>query len=259
MPLRRSDPVRSRTRGAAGGHDLRRQRLFAGTADHPDVEAAFGQQPRRLRIIGPALGGADRARRQCDGRTGAQPIGLPPAAGFLGGNPELRHRPFARQRRAVGQRQRRILVDEAGQGLLAPAPLVEQPEPGFADKSHPFRNPGQRGRDRRLPGAGQHQRGAVAAGPQLLRQPPLPGHRKPAARQVPDDPGAHAGHIIDQRGAQRGDEQVDRPVRPALLQHPHHGMAADKIADPHIGHDQDRTGVVRILRSLLYIESMFIS
>ena len=60
-------------------------------------------------------------------------------------------------------------------------------------------------------------------------------------------PGADAGHIIDQRGAQGGDQQIDRPVRPALLQDPHHGVAADEVADPHIGDDQDRPGIGRIL------------
>ena len=120
-------------------------------------------------------------------RAGAQPVGLPPAADFLGGNPKLRHRPFRRQRGAIRQRQRGVLVDEAGQGLLAPAPSVEQPEPGFADETHPFRNAGQRRRNGRFPGAGQDQRGAVVPGAQLRRQAPLLGHRKPAARQVPDD------------------------------------------------------------------------
>ena len=33
---------------AAGGDDLLRQRLLAGAADHPDVEAALDQQPRGL-------------------------------------------------------------------------------------------------------------------------------------------------------------------------------------------------------------------
>ena len=193
-------------------------------------------------------------------RSGAQPAGLPPAADFLGGNPQLRHRPFRRQRRPVRQRQRGVLVDEAGQRLLAPAPSVDQPEPGLADKTHPFRNTGQRRRDGRFPGAGQDQRGAVVPRPQLGRQPPLPGHRQPAARQVPDDAGAHARHVIDQRGAQGGGQEVDGPVRPALLQHPHDRVAAHEIADPHIGNDQDRAGVRPILRPSQYCsESLFIS
>ena len=72
---------------APGRDDLLRQRLFAGAADHPDVEAAFGQKPRGFRIIGPALGGADRTRRQRHRGTGAEPVGLPPAADLLSGNP----------------------------------------------------------------------------------------------------------------------------------------------------------------------------
>ena len=94
----------------------------------------------------------------------------------------------------------------------------------------------------------------VAALEPLMRDPasaiamaPLFGQRKPAARQVPDDPRADAGHVIDQRCAQGGHQQIDRPVRPALLQHPHDRVAADEIADPHIGNDQDRPGVGGIL------------
>ena len=65
--------------------------------------------------------------------------------------------------------------------------------------------------------------------------------------QVPDDAGAHARHVIDQWGAERRRQQIDRPVRPALVQDADDGMAADEVADPHIGDDQDRTGAVRIL------------
>jgi hypothetical protein len=50
----------------AHGDDVLRQRLFGGTADHPDVEAALDQKPCSLRIIGPALRCADRAGRQRD-------------------------------------------------------------------------------------------------------------------------------------------------------------------------------------------------
>ncbi len=136
-------------------------------------------------------------------RSSAQTVCLPPAVGFPGGDNKLRHRPFRRQRSPVRQRQRGILVDEAGQGLLAPAPSVDQPEPGLADKADPFGDPGECRGNRRFPGAGQDQRGAIGPGAQLRRQSPLPGDCKPAARQVPDDPGADAGHVIDQRRAQR--------------------------------------------------------
>ena len=62
-----------------------------------------------------------------------------------------------------------------------------------------------------------------------------------------DDACAHAGHIIHQRGTQGGCQEVDGPVRPALPQDADYGVAAHEVADPHIGHDQDRTGLVRIL------------
>ena len=64
--------------------------------------------------------------------------------------------------------------------------------------------------------------------------------------QWPPDPGPHTRHVIDQRRAEGRHQQVDRPVRPALLQHPDHAMAADEVANPHIGNDQDRAGVRRV-------------
>ena len=153
----------------------------------------------------------------------------------------------ARQRRGVGKRRRGILVDKARQRLLAPAHPVDQSERGLAEEADPFRDAGERGRNRRLPGAGQDQRGSIAPGPQFRRERPLTGHCKPAAWQVRNDPRADARHVIDQGRAERGDQQVDRPVRPARLEHAHHRMAADEVADPHIGNDQDRPGVGGIL------------
>ena len=184
MPLRRSVPVRSRTLPPAGGDDLLRQRLLAGAADHPDVEPALDQEPCGAGVIGPALGGADRAGGQRHRGTGAEVVGLPPARDFLTRHDELRHRPFRRQRRAGGQRQRGILVDEAGQGLLAPAHPVDQPESGLAEKADPLGDPGQRGRNRRLPGAGQDEGGSIASGRAA---------RRPAPSAWPPQAGCGAG------------------------------------------------------------------
>ena len=229
---------------SAGRDDLGRKRLLAGAADHPDVQPLLGEQPRRFRIIGPAFGRADRARRQRHGRGGSEIRCLPPAADFRRGNHKLRYRPFRRQRCPIRQRQRGVLVDETGQGLFAPAPSIEQAEPGFPDKTYPLRNSGQRRRNRRFPGSGQHQRGAVLVGPELAGEPPLLGNRQPASWQVPDDASTDSGHIIDQRGTERCHQDIHGPVRPALLQYPHHGVATDEVADPHVRHDQDRPGVV---------------
>ena len=189
MPLRKSLPVRSRTRGPPAATISAASAFSPGPPTTQTSRPCCGQKPRGLRVVGPAFGGADRARRQRHGGIAAEPVGLPPAVDFVGRNPKLRHRPFRRQRRAVRQRQRGVLVDQAGQGLFAPAPLVEQPKPGFADETHPFRNAGQRRRNRRFPGPGHDQRGAVVPGAEPPRQPPLLGERQPAARQVPDDAG----------------------------------------------------------------------
>ena len=61
----------------------------------------------------------------------------------------------------------------------------------------------------------------------------------------------HTGLRLKDHGSggnsQRGHQQIDRPVRPALLEDTHDRMAAHEIADPHIGHDQDRPRVGGIL------------
>ena len=44
-----------------------------------------------------------------------------------------------------------------------------------------------------------------------LGQRPVLAERQPPARQVGDDALAHAGHVIEQRGAQASCEEVDRP------------------------------------------------
>ena len=241
--MRRSVPGEVADARAAGGDDFRRQAPFRRGRRPPRHPARVRPKAARLADNKSSAWTPRPSPAPAPRRCLAEPAGLPKAAHFVGGNPELRHRPFRRQWGAIGQRQRGILVDEAGQGLLAPAPLVDQAKSGLADEADPFRDTGQRRRDRRFPGAGQDERGAVVPGAELGGQPPLLGHRQPAARQVPDDAGAHARHIIDQRRAQGGGQQVDRPVGPALLQHPHHAMAAHEVADPHIGNDQDRTGV----------------
>ena len=66
--------------------------------------------------------------------------------------------------------------------------------------------------------------GAVSGGAELLRQSPLLLQGQLPARQVPDDALADARHVIDQRGAEAGDQQVHRPVRPSLL----HGPASPR-------------------------------
>jgi hypothetical protein len=165
---------------------------------------------------------------------------------------KLRHRPFRRQRRAIRQRQRGVLVDEAGQGLFAPAHPVDQPESRLAEEADALGDAGQRGRNRGLPGARQDQGGSIASGAQFGCKTALPGQCKPAARQVEDDARPDTGHIVHQRRAERGDQEVDRAIRPALFQDPHHGMAADEIPNPHIGNDQDGPGI----RGILHFDSI---
>ena len=243
---------------AAGGHDLRRQRLFAGAADHPDVQAAVRPEaarppdnrssawtsrpspapaPRLCPVPSPLACRqrltSSRARRSCgtghSGGSGA-PSGSASAA-FLS---MKRGRAFSPQRHRLIRPNRASPTKPTRSGIPASAGAI-------ADFQ-------VRGRISAV---------RVIACPQLRRQAPLLGHRQPAARQVPDDAGADAGHIIDQRGAQGGGQEIDGPVRPALLQHAHHGVAADEIADPHIGNDQDRPGVVRVLLGVVICLNLY--
>ena len=164
MPLRRSVPVRSRTARSAGGDDLGRQRLFAR-----------GRRPPRRR--GPARRAAARlpGNRSSAWRRRPSPAPAPPPGRCRGRWPAASGRFPRREPRSCGtghsggngapsgSASAAFLSMKRGRRLLAPAPAVEQAEPGFADKSHPFRNAGQRRRNRRFPGPGQHQRGAVVA------------------------------------------------------------------------------------------------
>ena len=197
---------------AARGDDLLRQRLFAGTADHPDIEAALGQQPR---------GFADN--RSSAWRRRPSPAPAPPRARcrarWPGASGPISSRGTAScgtghsggSGAPCGQRQRGILVDETGQGLLAPAHPVDQPEPRFAEKAHPFRDAGQCRRNRRFPGAGQDEGGSVAPGAQFRRQ---------TAIAWPPQAGCGAGPRRSRRGrpacnrpaARRGRSPAGRPA-----------------------------------------------
>ena len=62
-------------------------------------------------------------------------------------------------------------------------------------------------------------------------------------RQVDDDRLAHARHVVGQGRAQRAADDIHRPVGRLRAQQLHDRMAADEIADPDIGDDQDRLQV----------------
>ena len=145
MPLRRSVPVRSRTwpparpRSPAPApfrRDRRpprhRGRVRPTAARLPDNRSSAW---RRRPSPAPAPPRA-RCRARWPAASGRFPQRERPSCGtgHSGGRARLR-----------GQRQRGVLVDEAGQGLLAPAHPVDQPESGFAEKTDPFRDTGQRG------------------------------------------------------------------------------------------------------------------
>src|SRR5262249_55033624 len=152
----------------------------------PDIQTSLGQKLGGLRIIGPAFRGADRARPQRDRRVLTETFSLPKTRQFVSRHAQLRNRPFRRPDGTVWQSQNSVLVDMAGQGALAPAPAVEQAEPGLANKTDPFRYSGKCRRERRFPGSRQDDGGRVSARPEFGGEAALVGERQPAARQVPD-------------------------------------------------------------------------
>ena len=60
------------------------------------------------------------------------------------------------------------------------------------------------------------------------------------AREVPDDPLAQARHVFDQRRIVARCQDIDRPARKALVQEADDGMAANEIADPLVGDQENR-------------------
>jgi hypothetical protein len=73
------------------------------------------------------------------------------------------------------------------------------------------------------------------------------GEGEALARQVDHDGLAHARHVVGQRRAEAGREDIDRTLRKPCVEQLHDRMAADEIADPHVGHDQNRLRVRAIV------------
>ena len=58
-------------------------------------------------------------------------------------------------------------------------------------------------------------------------------------------PWRNSGHVVDQRCHHRAGQQVDRPVGKTVAQEPNDRVAANEVADPGIGDDQDRASRCR--------------
>jgi hypothetical protein len=63
--------------------------------------------------------------------------------------------------------------------------------------------------------------------------------RELLAGEIDDYALAYPRHVVEERRHHRGCQHVDRPGREALMQQLHDRVAANEIADPHVGHDQN--------------------
>ena len=228
------------------GDDLRGEVLFERPADHPDRIAARGEVAHQLGISAPSLRRTDGARRDHRHRPRvAEPHALAPPPHLFRRHHELRQRPVGGERGALGQRERGAAVDHARQRLLPRTEIVDEAEPHLAEKAGAHGDAGERRRERRLPGPRHDQRVAITLAAQHVGELAMERPGEALARQVEHDPLAHAGHVVEERRDHGGGQHVDRPVREALLEEPHHRVAAHEIADPHVGHDQDRSLAAR--------------
>src|SRR5262249_14411037 len=89
------------------------------------------------------------------------------------------------------------------------------------------------------PGPRHDERLAIPFRPQPLGKRAMLAQGETLARQVGDDALAHARHIVEQRRDHRGRQDVDRGAWKSLLQQLNDGVAANEVADPHVGYDQN--------------------
>ena len=149
-------------------------------------------------------------------------------------------RPIGRQRGAFRQRQGGAAVDHARQCLFARTQVIDQAVPHFADKAGADGNARQRRGERRLPGPRHDQRIAITLGAQAGGERAVERQGEALARQVEHDAVADAGHVVEEGRHHGRGQHVDRAAREPLIEEADHAVAAHEIADPHIGHDQDR-------------------
>ncbi len=238
---------------ARGLNDLRGRRLFARAADDPHMDALSRKGARKLGIMRdrPCLSGPDRARGERHHRPRGlfDPAARPPSDPLGRRHDELGQRKVGRSGGPVRQGKGDATVDHARKLALAEAQIVDEAEPPFAEHPGAHWDAGKAGRERRLPLARHHQCLAVALQAQPRRKRPVFGEGQAIARQVADDPFAHARHVVEQRRGRFGGEQVDRAVGFARLDEPHDRMATHEVAEPHVRDDEDRgVGAAGVLR-----------
>src|SRR5262249_466292 len=119
------------------------------------------------------------------------------------------------------------------------AQIVDQAEAAFADETGTAGNSGERGRQRGFPGPWHDQRSAVSFRPQPLGECTMVAQGEMFARQVSDDPLAHAWHVVEQRCDHRSGQDINRGGWKSLLQQLNDGVAANEVANPHVRDNQN--------------------
>jgi hypothetical protein len=124
--------------------------------------------------------------------------------------------------------------------LLVPADVVDEREAEFSEYAGALRNSREPHRHRGLQLARHHERDAVILLAQTPREREVFRERRPPARNVEGDRLSHARHEGGQRRGQLGGQHIHWPARKPRVEQTHDRVAANEVADPHIGHDQDR-------------------
>src|SRR5262249_55064430 len=148
-------------------------------------------------------------------------------------------RPLCRRGLALGQGERGAPIGHAREPALAETQIVDQAEAAFAHEAGAAGEASERWRRAGFPGPRPDGRLAIPFRPQPMGERAMLAQGETLARQVDDDALAHTRHIVEQRRDHRGRQDVDRGAWKSLLQQLNDGVAANEVADPHVGHDQN--------------------
>src|SRR5262249_7656237 len=122
---------------------------------------------------------------------------------------------------------------------LSETQIVDQAEAAFPHDAGTAGNSSERWRECGFPGPRHDERLAIPFRPQPMGERAMLAQGETLSRQVDDDALAHARHIVEQRRDHRGRQDVDRGGWQSLVQQLNDAWAANEVADPHVGYDQN--------------------
>ena len=238
----------ARRRAGGGRRSRRRARFSPGPPSTQTAKPSADEAPGRARRNSPPASACAGRPRRARTRRPARPsrrarAAARQAATSGGGHLELAAaaiRPAApRPSAAPGRRSGRSC---AAARCSPQRRSLSRPKRDFADEAGALRDAGEQRRQRRLPGA-RHDQGVAVAFARAAA--PASARCWAKARRLRgrshDDALAHARHVVEQRR----DHSAWSARRPGgcgkrALQQLDHRVAAHEIADPHVGHEQDR-------------------